>query len=112
MQNLSYSDKFTIMSIIFAPYKVRGNEYTSKYKNIPIEVYNKYKEFIDYTAFVARFRGKVNYKDIPLRNGGVYRQYDASVRKVNAKRVDIYEIPLYHVSNKRQNREEYLNGKA
>ena len=106
--SLSYSDKFEVMSILFKPYKVESG-YTSVYKNIPLDVYEKYKQFFDYTRFRVMFRGKLNYKELKLLNGGIYRQYDASVRKVNAKRVDVYQLTDNQIALNRALREEYLN---
>lgn len=97
MLNLSYTDKSEVMSIIFRPYAVRSNEYTSSYKNIPILVYDEYKEFIDFTTFRGVFRG-------------VRRIGDNSTRRINADSVDIYELDIVTINSNRMNRMEYLKG--
>jgi hypothetical protein len=108
---LSYSDKSQVMSILFAPYKVTGG-FTCTYKNVPIALYEKYKEFIDFTAFRGMFRGKRAFKTIMTRSGHVYKQYDAFTRKVNATRVDIYPLNDYKVRSNRIERETFLKAKA
>lgn len=109
---MDYTDKSKIMEILFKDYTVRGNEYRCKYKNVPIELYEKYKQFIDFTAFYGVFRGKRNFsKGLNRKTGNMVKYYESSTRKVNAERVDIYPHYDSAVVHNRLERETFLKAK-
>ena len=108
---MSYSDKQKMMEVLFKQYEVTG--YACTYKNVPIALYEEYKQFIDFTAYYGVFRGKRNFRYRQNRvTGKLYKDYDSSTRKCNAVRVDLYKNDEHGTMWNRVVRQAFLKGVA
>ena len=94
---LSYADKEVVMDALFAKYQTQGN-FRSKYKAVPITMYEQIKDFIDFTKYYVMFRG-------PRPNIG-----QNSTRKRDAHSFDVYQRDARTVREIRIEREAFQRG--
>jgi len=95
---LSYADKEVIMDALFAKYESKGG-FRSKYKAVPMTMYEQVKDFIDFTKYYVCFRGP--------RTSNAY-----STLKRDAYAFDVYRRDPLHVNRIRIEREAFLRGVA
>jgi len=93
---LGYVDKEVVMDALFSKYQTQGN-FRSKYKAVPITMYEQVKDFIDFTKYYVCFRGP--------RTSNSY-----STLKCDAYAFDVYQRDARTVNRIRDEREAFHRG--
>ena len=80
----------TATSVLLEQYKSPDN--TSVFKGVPIDMRERVLEYYRSIGVRVRleFRGKREFKVLPMMNGGTYKYYAPSCRLRNAKTFAVY----------------------
>jgi hypothetical protein len=94
---LTYRGKELVMQQLFFKYK-SPDGFRSSYKAVPIDSYEKIKQFIDFTKYYVMFRGPR------------LKASDASTRKRMAHSFDVYQRSDRDTNRIRVEREAFQRG--